>query len=196
MKRPPARYEFRLFARDVGWLAERISWRKTDNERPSAETYILSSHDDRHNVKIRDGRIEVKRLIERSGGLELWKPVLRRAFPLDRRLLRSRIGPVLNVTFDRLPEPNYDLWPFLHQLVVPRRDLAVARVSKHRCRFELGECLAEFVTLRINGEAAQSIAVESEQAQAVWTALQDLGLDAFENSSYPATLKQMLGLDQ
>ena len=196
MKRPSPRYEFRVFAQEFGLLADSIARTAVGQEEAlSAETYLVSACDDRHNVKIREGRLEIKRLVGRMGELELWRPIVRRGFPVTRRFLRERISPALNVTFDRLPEPSYDLWPFIHQVVAPRRDVAVARISKHRCQLALGECQAEIVHLRINGERAQSIALESEEPDALRRLLRDLGLDQFENSSYPTILRQMLGME-
>lgn len=196
MKRPAPRYEFRVFASEFGLVADSLSrWGSGEQESLSAELYVVSRRGERHNVKIRDRRLEIKRLVERTGQLELWQPILRRAFPLTRRVLRERISPALDVTFERLPEPAYDLWPFVHQVLVPRHDLAVVRVSKHRCQFALGECLAEIVHLQINGERVQSIAVESATPEPVRRLLRELGLDQFENSSYPAILKQILDFD-
>ena len=60
---------------------------------------------------------------------------------------------------------------------------------------QIGECLAEIVHLRINGERVQSIALESATPAPVHRLLAELGLDHFENSSYPSILKQILDFD-
>ncbi len=59
-----------------------LATREADKHQASDEIYLLSSISDA-TVKVRDGLMEVKKLIDTDArGFEQWRPVMKAAFPL------------------------------------------------------------------------------------------------------------------
>jgi exopolyphosphatase/guanosine-5'-triphosphate,3'-diphosphate pyrophosphatase len=67
------------------------------------------------------------------------------------------------------------------------------KVHKERRRYIFGGCLAELTEVRADGKTTRTIAVESEDAARVTTAVRELGLESSPNTSYPRELKSLLG---
>ena len=67
-------------------------------------------------------------------------------------------------------------------------------MRKERRSYSGGPFRAEWVRLMANGCAVQSVAVESEDPAAVLAAARRLRIDGFENLSYPAALKRLVGM--
>src|SRR5512143_1289511 len=77
------RWEWRVFGVTLPLTPGRLQAAVSGPERESAEYYLLSRASP-HNVKIRGGAVEVKRLEEvHPSGLERWRPTLKAPFPLD-----------------------------------------------------------------------------------------------------------------
>ena len=81
------RFEFRSFGKDFSLQAKkmkRLSEPITKNMRIrlSKEVYIISITNDINNTKIRDNKIDVKRLVQIKDGLEQWNPVTKTGFPV------------------------------------------------------------------------------------------------------------------
>jgi hypothetical protein len=70
-----ARFEFRCWARNFGMVDTRLR-RLSDchGVRESDEIYIVAAGNDDTNIKIRDGTLDVKVLIETRGDFERWRP--------------------------------------------------------------------------------------------------------------------------
>ena len=87
------RYEFRLFGTCLGMAEQRLrALAPCESISESREVYLLDG-DRVHemNVKIRRGKLELKRLIDRHRGLERWRPAGQWAFPVAADTLRYRI---------------------------------------------------------------------------------------------------------
>ena len=83
MAHEETRYEYRAFAPNFGIVEQRL--RATGcapSIRESTEIYVVSRMDEVHNVKIRDGQLEIKVLVSESHGLEQWDPKFKLDFPL------------------------------------------------------------------------------------------------------------------
>jgi exopolyphosphatase/guanosine-5'-triphosphate,3'-diphosphate pyrophosphatase len=77
------RWEWRSFGRHFGRAEERMARLEPTSVHDSDEIYLLSAAG--CNVKIRDGLIDIKELIEvNADGLEQWTPVMRPAFRFRR----------------------------------------------------------------------------------------------------------------
>jgi exopolyphosphatase/guanosine-5'-triphosphate,3'-diphosphate pyrophosphatase len=48
--------------------------------------------------------------------------------------------------------------------------------------------------LAADGRTTRTVAIESEDPARVWAAVREMGLERFENLSYPRGLKRLLGL--
>ena len=185
------RWEWRVFGDRFGRADELLRGEAPSMERRSEETYILAPPDT-VNAKIRGGKLDVKKLLRRSGdGLELWTVVLKIPFPVG--------GDDLAPLFELWGAPPLaDRASRLGPEAFVRRigetpPLTAVRVSKIRRMATLDGCSAELADLEIEGKRTRSLAVESEDAGAVLAAVRRLGRDPGENTSFVAALKEIVG---
>lgn len=156
------------------------------------EVYILC--DDEINLKIRFDLLDVKKLVQvGEDGLELWAPVSKTQFPLSSEQIETGFRSMGIAPID-IPKETYDLNMFLTQLVDPHSDLEAVHVHKRRVRYTVNGCMAELTSLTANGVATNTIAVESEDREAVLGGVEQLGLSDHVNTSYSRGLRCLLGL--
>jgi exopolyphosphatase/guanosine-5'-triphosphate,3'-diphosphate pyrophosphatase len=190
------RFEFRIWGGHLEPLHERLrAIGKTGPAQESAETYILSRATDTVNLKIRVGLIDIKELVEQQDQLERWRPIFKRGFPIDSETIVENILPKLGVAPPPLGQTQYTHGEFIQKVVGAIRDLAAIDVTKTRRAFILDDCTAEFAIVRISaGAEAQTIAIESENAAAVLSAIAQIGLSPHTNVNYVRHLKLMIGM--
>jgi exopolyphosphatase / guanosine-5'-triphosphate,3'-diphosphate pyrophosphatase len=180
------RWEWRVFGTGFGAAEVALAASIPGSVVESDEVYLLSAAGG--NVKVRGGLMDIKLLREVDGdGLERWEPVLKAGFPLPVAEV-SRVFDALGVLAPPLTRDAYSLDQFLAELVEPSDVVRVVRVHKRRVRYTLGGCLAEVADLEVDGRAARTAAVESEDPSAVMAAVRRLGLDGQPNTSYPRGL--------
>jgi exopolyphosphatase / guanosine-5'-triphosphate,3'-diphosphate pyrophosphatase len=144
-------------------------------------------------VKVRGGRMDVKELQDvNEDGLEQWKPVLKGSFPLSPDDVGTVVG-ALNVTVPALERPEHSLDELLSDLIEPRPELRAVNVHKHREHYTIAGCMAELSEIRTEQGAERTIAVESEDPDAVIEALRELGLAPRRNINLPRGLKALVG---
>lgn len=184
------RWEWRTFAASFGPAEGRFRELAPDRVQESDESYLLSPRCDA-NVKVRDALMDIKAL-ERvdANGLEQWRPVMKATFPLGvaevaRVCAELRVAPLP-------PRDAYALEPLLAELNDSSRGVRTVAIHKKRQRYGVGGCLAELTELVADGRSTRSVALEAEDPARVWAAVQDLGLERFENLSYPRGLKRLL----
>lgn len=161
----------------------------------SEERYVIAHGAGDANVKVRDGKLQIKRLIERYRRLERWEPVADATFPLGHDFVQAKLAPAPNLRQMQAARPSRSLQTFLAELVSPEHGLWQASVSKRRFRFVIDDCLAEIDESLINGAAIGSIAVESAAADSVQALTEQIGLAAYENVSYPRAIRRVMGLE-
>lgn len=157
------------------------------------ETYLLSLLSP-HNVKIRDGRLDIKRL-ERTGadGLERWRPVFKEAFPIDADTLATACeawgipGPAGDT-------PAHSLADLLRNVVVPHRQLRIVTLTKRRLPISVAGCRGERAHITVGGHHWNSVSFEDADPARVLAALAELKLDPAANENFPRALKRILGL--
>jgi hypothetical protein len=190
------RYEFRIFGTCLGMAEQRLrALAPCESISESREIYLLDG-DRVHqmNVKIRHGKLELKRLIDRHQGLERWRPDGQWAFPVAPDTLRDTLWP------DALPDLVTARSTMLSGndllRLAAHRDVSLQRanVAKRRFRFSLPACRAELDQLLVNGAAIESLAVESEDPQALLGLQSTLRLEDCENQCYPLALSRILGI--
>lgn len=189
------RWEWRVFAKDLAPMlaAGGVALEGRDSVRH--EVYFLSANS-RDNVKVRDNRLEVKRLCEtNSDGLELWTPALTARFPIAYERLHALWDAW------RVPAPEHagglrSLSNLLNDCVSHIPSVRTVIATKERARFAVGDCRGEHVVLWIDGTRLESIAVEDEDPSRVLAAAHRLGLTRMPNTSYPRALKAALGLPE
>jgi hypothetical protein len=189
------RFEFRIFGQDFDTIEQRIRKEAPcDSVSESREIYLLNNEDCDRNVKIREGKLEIKCLIERFNGLERWKPEGEWAFPIDLATLPDKLFPV--AALERIsPFPasltEKELLNHVAQGSVP---LYRAQLFKRRFRFTFRNCPVERDVVLVNGAAIESIAIESQHAEQVFAVRSALGLEQFENVAYPLAISRIMGI--
>jgi hypothetical protein len=190
------RFEFRTFAQTFGLVAGKIRRYSVCHDiGESAEQYLVSADVEDQNVKVRDGRLEIKRLVEQRDRLERWEPVAGEAFPVAREFLRATLFPALHLREAKLGRAQYSRNDLLDAVVWPHQDVWQACVCKRRFRFAIDNCATEIDELLINGAAICSVAVESEDAGVVLAVIDKLGLAEYENINYPRAIRRIMGLE-
>jgi len=184
------RWEWRSFGQRFGGGEECIAKYSPSEPKETDEIYFLS--DAGENVKVRDDLMDVKVLREvNEDGLEQWAPVLKAGFPLS--------GSDVATVLDALSVPNPGslregsmLGAMLDAFDRPDSSVRVVRVHKRRVRYSVDGCMAELSDIIANGEPIRTIAVESEDADAIVRAVESLGLSGYTNTNYLRGLAALL----
>lgn len=186
------RWEWRTFAPQLTLPGEWPAAPSPDGAAASDETYFVSLRS-MHNVKLRQGRLELKRLRRVDpDGLELWDPVLTVILPATVAAL-GELWRVWQVAPPGLPDTLLTAADLVQKVVSRSPWLRSVRVSKQRVPLSLAPCNGERVTLLVDGERWESVAVESEDPAKVLAAVRRLGLERLPNTNYPRMLKDFLG---
>ena len=186
------RFEFRIFGRDLGAARAAFAALGAGSVQPdSRETYIVTRLNVESNVKIRDGRLEVKGLQGRLRLLEQWQPVFTSEFPVAATDIENVVGPALGIDLELATAPPLTE-AVLFALVSEQPALASVVVEKQRTLFDLGDSEAEFTDLVIGDDRLQTVAVEAAEAKAAEALLARTGLDAEQNESYAVFLQRRL----
>ena len=185
------RWEWRWIGHQTPVPVSRLGYAWSDPPARTAEFYLVSAGSP-HNVKVREGLIEVKRLRRVSGdGLEQWSPTVRSGFPLlpaDWAEVLDALGLPAGAG---VPPATLDV---LLEALLPAASVRRVEVVKRRSRLVLAGCPGEWVRLDIEGRRMVSLAFEHEQADTVREALAALQLDPHDNLNYPAAIKRLIGM--
>jgi exopolyphosphatase / guanosine-5'-triphosphate,3'-diphosphate pyrophosphatase len=161
----------------------------TDSQE-SDELYLVADAPD--NVKIRDGKMDIKVLREvNADGLQRWEPVLKAAFPLAATEI-ARVFEALQQPTPALARESYTMDEFLDELVKPNRSIGAVNVHKRRTRYTYKGCSSELDDLTANRRSTRSVAIESEDPSAVSAAIRSAGLDGWLNASYVRALRDLV----
>jgi exopolyphosphatase / guanosine-5'-triphosphate,3'-diphosphate pyrophosphatase len=186
------RWEWRTFGRRFGEAERRLADLAPSAEREGDEVYLLSARSP-SAVKVRDGLMDVKHLVEvDADGLEQWTPVMKTGFPIGSDDLR-RVWAELDVDPSAISRDAYAPDQVLEELVGPNIDLTTVNVHKRRRHFERGGCMVELTYIEVGEGSITTIAVEAEDAQLVIDLVRSLGLGTRTNLSYPRRLKSPVG---
>ncbi len=190
------RFEFRTFAPNFGLVEDKMrKLSKCEMVRESAEIYIMSAGNNENNTKIRDAKMDIKVFVKEQEGLQQWNPRMKGTFPMKTEMIRDEVFPAFGVDVPEFQRDEYTLEQYLEEIIKPHPDLAAASVFKRRFAFTVNGVITEIAHLQINGAAIQTIAVESEDVEAVLKAKQMLGLDEYENINYLLAIKRIIGME-
>lgn len=189
------RFEFRTFAYDFGPTRDKIHHLATLQDiEEQTDVYLITRNNQSHSVKVRDGCLEIKYLIQKKDDLEEWRPIYQAAFPLTASQLCWELFTSLNIVAPDLGSDSYDEKEFWEELTKLQTSICLVHVIKHRFRFNYRSCNAEISNLWANGVPLQTIAMESEDDKTVLELRAKLGLQDYENVNYPLALQRMMGL--
>jgi len=190
---PPVvpRWEWRTFGQDFGESEALINQYPCLRVKESREIYILSSNAG-DNCKIRNSQIDIK-VLERIDAqrLELWKPLLKAAFPINREIVRLLMR-TLHVRKPMLLRERYTHHQFIDNIIKPHPKLTAVNVHKLRRGFNVEGVEIELADLKINRHNLRSVAIEHENPELVAKMLEKLGLKRFTNVNYISALKKLL----
>jgi hypothetical protein len=189
------RAEFRVFGQGIIDIVGLSMWNaqaKLFKIRQSEEIYILSSHTNEANVKIRDGLLDIKTKVgETDKGYEIFQPQGKFQFPVQKEELDSIFNNLLaQIPFDK---PSCTLEEFL-DLVDESPDLAAVSVEKERYGFSVDGVICEYAEVLLNGALVETACAESEDYAAMESAIKKLEIEAFENTNYLMAAKQVIGM--
>jgi exopolyphosphatase/guanosine-5'-triphosphate,3'-diphosphate pyrophosphatase len=185
------RWEWRTFGTSFGIADERFAARTPEKVQESDETYLLSPVNDA-NVKIRDDLLDLKSLVEVNPmGLEQWRPVMKATFPLSTDVVHE-LCTALGVAMPPVTESPMTLARL--RMALAEHGVRAVAVHKRRVRYTIDGCTAEMTEVAADGKPVRSVAIESEDADRVLGAVRAMGLDGFDNISYPRALKALVGM--
>jgi hypothetical protein len=162
--------------------------------RRSTETYLVAPTRTDVNPKIRDGRLDIKVRRDVIAGFERWKPLCKLAFPVSAADLRQWLFGPIGFTAPTMGHRSYDLNEFLGAVVAPHPGLQAVGIVKYRHDFRLAGCIAEAATVTVADCMLETIAVESSDLDALDAARRLIGLEGWENVSYPTAIVRLLGV--
>ena len=186
------RWEWRVFGGRFP-MAERAFAGLTPVGEPQTteETYLLGN--DAVNVKIRFDLLDVKTLIDvDENGLELWAPELKTEFPIPTEDVTT-VHDIWGRPAPKLERDSYTRQQFVDELIAPDPELDIAEVRKRRVRYSVDGCMSEMTEVSVGDRSTRSLAVESEDQEALWAVVGKLGLAGHLNMSYSQGLSRLLG---
>lgn len=185
-----ARWEWRTFGTQFGLAEKRLAGLTPNEIKESDEIYFISPIGE--NVKVRDGLMDVKILREVSPfGLEQWTPVMKAEFPLS-AVDAQKVVQALRIPVYGLKHERYSLQDALEALGGTTTGVRVVNVHKRRMRYTVEECMAELSDITADGIPVRTIAIESEDPDAVLRAIGWLGLTGYTNINYPRGLTDLI----
>ncbi len=193
------RFEFRTFGQKFDeqiYRMQRLSTPVPEKvwERYSEEIYIVSKTNDKNNTKIRDGKMDIKTLVQVKDGLEQWNPLMKGEFPIKKEVLESEVFPAFMVEgLPELTKEEYTLEEFL-EIIENHPDLQAVRVKKQRFGYMVNDTICEVANVLINGAKVVTLNSESTEIEDIKKTLKDVKLEGFENINYLQAIKRVIGM--
>ncbi len=190
------RYEFRAFGHHFEKQIEKMNQlSKVERIRDIYEVYLMSVGNSKNNVKIRNKMMDIKVLLNKKKGFELWEPYMVGEFPLSAEVLNSEVFPAFGVEAPLFERKIYTLEQFLKELIYPDPDIIAVYTEKKRYAYTINNCICELAEVLINGALIKTIAIESENVDDVTATKVLLGFtEQVENVNYPLAIKRVIGL--
>jgi exopolyphosphatase/guanosine-5'-triphosphate,3'-diphosphate pyrophosphatase len=183
------RWEWRTFGSSFGVAEERFGALESTGVQESDELYLLSQSSNA-NLKVRFDLLDVKVLVDTdSAGLQQWRPVIKDTFPLSDSALRN-VFKAAGLPSPSLARDTYTLDEFLSD--VAPGVLRPVTVHKRRVRYKVNGCTSEVTDVSVDGTAVRTIAIESEDGDAVVAAVAAMGLADYLNTDYGKGLAAVL----
>ncbi len=188
------RWEYRIFAEDLGEVDSNVRTHECTRVLESAEDYIICRSSG-NNVKIRDGLLDIKQLEDTNNDtLEQWLPVLKVGFPCPADDA-ARIFLAFGLKSPEMARDEYAYDQFINEVVGGADELAVVKVTKKRHGFMIRDTIVEVADVTFNGVAQKTAAVEHIDPSLVMEVVRELGLDAFTNVNYIKAMKKAVGME-
>ena len=188
------RWEYRIFAEDLGAVEGAIRAHEVTRVKESAEDYIVCRSSG-NNVKVRDGLLDIKQLEDTNEDtLEQWMPVMKVGFPCPADDV-GRIFSAFDLTRPEMERHEYTYDQFIAEIVDGSDDLAVVKVTKKRTGFMIREVIVEVAEVTFDGIPLKTAAAEHIDPALVMEVARELGLDALPNVNYIKAMKRAVGME-
>lgn len=180
-----ARFEYRIWGRGADGVAEQIAERgQPSGEKTGSDTYLLVPGDPSIGIKIRSGRLQVKRRLEIRAGLERWTALLSEAFPVPASVFPPDFARLLGNGDRAIPSAE----SLLREMRSRSAGARAVRVLKHRLFYDVEGCRTEFDRIQVSGSTLHSVGLDDADAEKLHDTLRLLGADRFRNLGYPEKL--------
>jgi exopolyphosphatase/guanosine-5'-triphosphate,3'-diphosphate pyrophosphatase len=184
------RWEWRTFGHEFGTAEVLFASLERQAVQESDEVYLRSGRG--AIVKIRAGLMDVKALQDvNADGLEQWFPVMKESFPLAADVV-AEVLAALEVARPELDRDAYTMDQFLEEVVGPHPEVTAVPIRKRRSRYIMGGCMTELTDLDVDGRPTRTIAIESEDPEAVVAAIVAAGLTQYLNHNFVRGLTALL----
>lgn len=191
-----ARFEFRAWARNFAVVEDRIRRLSPCQDiRESTEVYYVSAGASGINIKMRNGALDTKVLVDTRDGLEQWHPRSNVPFPVPIDTLKQDVFGALGVAAPALERAAYSADQILDEVLRPHSAIVTVNVFKRRFSFTIFETMVELAQVNINGAGLETIAIESVDATKITECRHLLGLDDFWNVNYPRLIQHVIGMN-
>jgi len=188
------RWEYRVFAEDLGEIDGNVRAYECTRVLDSAEDYIICRSSG-NNVKIRDGVLDIKQLENiNEDTLEQWMPVLKVGFACPAEEA-AKIFSAFGLPTPEMKRDEYTYDQFIAEVVGCVDDLAVVKVVKKRHGFMIREAIVEVAEVTFDGVPLKTAAAEHIDPALVMEIVRELGLDALTNVNYIRAMKKTIGME-
>jgi len=188
------RWEYRIFAEDLGEVDSNVRTHECTRVLDSAEDYIICRSSG-NNVKIRDGLLDIKQLENTNDDtLEQWMPVLKVGFPCPADEA-AKIFSAFGLERPQMARDEYTYDQFIAEVIGGAGELAVVKVVKKRHGFMIREAIVEVADVTFDGAPLKTAAVEHIDPALVMEIVRELGLDTFTNVNYIKAMKRAVGME-
>ncbi len=188
------RWEYRVFAEDLGAVEHNIRAHGQPRVKESAEDYIVCRSSG-NNVKVRDGLLDIKELVNTNEDtLEQWMPVMKVGFPCPADDI-ARIFSAFDLVRPEMERDEYTYDQFIDEVVGGAEALVVIKVTKKRNGYMVREVIVEVAEVTFDGVALKTAAAEHIDPALVMEVVRELGLDAFPNVNYIKAMKKAVGME-
>jgi exopolyphosphatase/guanosine-5'-triphosphate,3'-diphosphate pyrophosphatase len=194
MEKVIPRWEYRVFAEDLGEVEGNIRAHERTRVKESEEDYIVCRTSG-NNVKVRDGLLDIKELVNTNEDtLEQWMPVLKVGFPCPADDV-LRIFSAFHLARPEMGREEYTYDQFIDEVVGGSEELAVVKVTKKRHGFMIREAIVEVAEVTFDGVPLKTAAAEHTDPGLVMDVVRELGLDALPNVNYIKAMKRVVGME-
>ena len=189
------RFEFRTFGRDLAIYQKKLAKLSVPipndiRVRMFDEVYVISKTVDSVNIKVKNNKLDIKKLIQIQDNLEQWNSIYKYNFPIPTKLLLSEIFPALRADVPLLKNDKLGKKQFLN-IIKRHKDLLAIPVQKKRHAYILNNTICEFAEVIFGNDCLYTVSVESTEAEEVTKTIQELNLYSFENINYIQAIKRV-----
>ena len=189
------RFEFRTFGHDFTRYHEKMAGLSLPipddlRVRTFDEIYVISIAVDDTNIKVKNNKLDIKKLIHVRDNLEQWNTIMKYDYPVSKKLLMDEIFPTLKADIPLLKNNEFDKKQFVN-IIRQHKELLAIPVHKKRYAYILNYTICEFAEVIFGDDYLYTVSVESTDAEEVSKTIQELNLNSFENINYVQAIKRV-----